>query len=185
MDGVGDASGPSSLNGQRKGSSAGLQTTEVVQPLSSINTFDSLPERVETGSPHSTKQGGASDAGSGRFSQSQIRAGSGSYSEYLSASNALLDRSWFTPPSNDAENLADNASTIDAGAPDNEPALAAAFEKFGRGETAMVEFKSDGELIGKLANASPLLLILALERISALQGRRAQRQAKPELRRKP
>jgi len=184
MDGVGDASGPSSRNDQRKGSSAGLQTTEVVQPLSSINAFDSLPERAEVGSSQSTKQEGASDASSRRFSRSQIRAASGGYSEYLSASNALLDRSWFTPPSNDAENLADNASTLDAGAPDNEPALAAAFEKFGRGETAMVEFKSDGELLGRLANVSPLLLILALERISALQGRRAQRQGKPELRQK-
>jgi len=184
MGGVADSSESSSLKHQQKESSVGLRTSDVVQPLSSNIKFGDGSE-PEARAPQSNKQDGPLDAGHRRFSQSQIRAASSTSSDPVAAFNAVLDRSWFTLASKDSEEDADNVHSPAINDTGNELALAAAFDKLGEGESARVEFAPDGELIGRLANASPLLLILALERISALQGRAAQRQGSAHLQRIP
>jgi hypothetical protein len=181
LGGIADTSESSSPNDRRKESSAGLQTSNVIEPLSSIETLEGGPQRAAAGSSQHRQQT-APDAANRRVSQTSVRAASASYSEYLRASNAVLNRSWFTTSSDDPGLQGDDAAPLNPVVSENEPAIAAAFDKLGQGETALIEYKSDSELFGRLANASPLLLILALERISALQGRRQQTQEKPHLR---
>jgi hypothetical protein len=57
-------------------------------------------------------------------------------------------------------------------------AAAAVFDKFGKENSAMIERRIDGKLWLRSIGTSPLLMVLALERIAALNSRRATRESR-------
>jgi hypothetical protein len=162
-----------SLDG-RTTTSDGDATLKNSKPLSSVDTPQhnvKLVTHHTTGQPNEGAPVGEPGQPQSTQSSEQLAA---ALAQFLKDGKLAADAS---APITFAQLLADNPQL--AGIPDLTKLTAdAAFDQLGQDNAAVIESSSDGKSWLRSLGTSPLLMVLALERIAALNSRRATRESR-------
>jgi hypothetical protein len=170
-------SGVDSLHEPRRTTSGSEETLKRSEPLSSV-------ESQQDGVTRATRQDAAAQAsedssGNGQATQQSAR----SAGSILAAAN---------PPnlSTAVQMTASGKLPTNSSASNGNPAITAAataivFDHLGEGNAAVIESSVDGKSWVRSIGTSPLLMVLALERIAALNSRRATRESRVAAAKKP
>jgi hypothetical protein len=167
-----------SLDGQSTTTSDSDKSLQHSKPLSSVDTPQQGVKQVARHTATQTNESAPIGQPQATGSTEQLAA---ALAQFLKDGNLAADVS---APIAFAELLADNPQL--AGIPDAATlAATAAFDQLGQDNTAVIESSSDGKSWLRSIGTSPLLMVLALERIAALNSRRATRESRIAASKKP
>ena len=175
------ASDSHSLDGQRTTTSDSDPTLQNSKPLSSVDAPQQsvkLAARHTSGQPNEVAPVDGPGQPQAMQSNEQVVA---IVAQLLKDGKLTADAS---TPTAFEQLLADNPRATDN--PDVATfAAAAAFDQLGKGNAAVIESSIDGKSWLRLIGTSPLLMMLAFERIAALNSRRATRETRIAAAKKP